>query len=145
MQDKLSVDNSNVIFAADVYGREGSLAENVAAIGGGEIGVETGMHLAEKGHRVTLLEMQDRLAPEATPVHYYTMFMEAADKQKNFKYILNTRCTGIDKDKVTYVDGERAKHEIKAGNVVIAIGMKLGIDRVMKLSTAGNTFYMIGD
>jgi len=138
-------DNRNVIYAAAVYGKEDSLADDVAIIGGGEIGVETGMHLAEKGHSVTLLEMQNRLAPEATPVHYYTMFMEAADKQKNFKYILNARCTLIDKAKVVYVDGKGAGHEIKTGGVVIAVGMKPGTDRAMKLSTAGNAFYMIGD
>jgi 2,4-dienoyl-CoA reductase-like NADH-dependent reductase (Old Yellow Enzyme family)/thioredoxin reductase len=139
------VDGKDVVYAPDVYGREDSLADDVAVIGGGEIGVETGMHLAEKGHRVTLLEMQDRLAPEATPVHYYTMFMEAVNKHKNLKYILNARCTGIGRNKVAYTNVDGAWHEIKAGSVVIAVGMKARINKAMELSTAGNSFYMIGD
>jgi hypothetical protein len=32
------------------------------------------MHLAEKGHKVTVVEMLDMLAPDATPIHYYSMF-----------------------------------------------------------------------
>jgi 2,4-dienoyl-CoA reductase-like NADH-dependent reductase (Old Yellow Enzyme family)/thioredoxin reductase len=138
-------DNGNVTYAADIYGREDSLAADVVVIGGGEIGVEAGMHLAEKGHRVTLLEMQGRLAPEATPVHYYSMFMEAVNKQKGLKYILNAVCTGIYDDKVAYEDAEGAGHEIKAGSVVIAVGMKSRIDRAMSLSSAGKSFYIIGD
>jgi 2,4-dienoyl-CoA reductase-like NADH-dependent reductase (Old Yellow Enzyme family)/thioredoxin reductase len=138
-------EGKDVVYAPDVYGREDSLADDVAVVGGGEIGVETGMHLAEKGHRVTLLEMQDRLAPEATPVHYYTMFMEAVKKHKNLKCILNARCTGIGRNKVAYTNVDGAWHEIKAGSVVIAVGMKARISKAMELSTAGNSFYMIGD
>ena len=138
-------DGQNVIFAVDVYGKEDSLEGDVAVIGGGEVGVETGIHLAEKGHRVTLLEMQDKLAPEATPVHFYSMFMEAVNKQKNLKYILNARCTRIDNNKVAYIDADGAGHEIRADSVVIAVGMKSMIDKAMELSPAGNSFYMIGD
>ena len=138
-------DNKNVVYAVDVYGKEDSLAGDIVIIGGGEIGVETGMHLTEKGHKVTLLEMQGRLAPEATPVHYYSMFMEAVNKHKNLKYVLNARCTGIDGNKVNYIDKGGSGHEIKAGSAVIAVGMKSRIDKAMELSAAGNIFYMIGD
>jgi len=78
-----------------VYGYEDSLGETVVVIGGGEVGVETGMHLAEKGHKVTLLEMQDRLAPEATPIHYYSMFKEAWEKLPDFKPIVKALCTSM--------------------------------------------------
>jgi len=40
-------------------------------IGGGEVGIETGMHLAMKGHKVTLLERGNKLAPDAPPAHFY--------------------------------------------------------------------------
>jgi NADPH-dependent 2,4-dienoyl-CoA reductase/sulfur reductase-like enzyme len=139
------VDGKNVFYAVDVYGKENLLADDIVVIGGGEVGVETGMHLAEKGYKVTLLEMQARLAPEATPVHYYSMFMEAVNKQKNFRYILNARCTGINKNGVDYLDDDGNGHEITAGCVVIAVGMKSRIDKTMELSSAGNSFYMIGD
>lgn len=139
------VDSEGVVYAVDVYGKEDSLARDVAVIGGGEVGVETGMYLAEMGHRVTLLEMQERLAPEATPVHYYSMFMDAVNGQKNLKCILNARCTGITGNKVAYSIDDNVWHEIKVGNVIIAVGMKSRVDAAMGLSSAGDSFYMIGD
>jgi 2,4-dienoyl-CoA reductase-like NADH-dependent reductase (Old Yellow Enzyme family)/thioredoxin reductase len=139
------VGGKNVVFAIDVYGNEDSLADDVVIIGGGEVGVETGMHLAEKGHKVILLEMQDKLAPDTAPLHFYSMFMEACHKQKNFSYILNARCTGIGVGKISYADADGAAHEIRAGSVVIATGMKPRIERSMRFSGAGNVFYMIGD
>ena len=139
------VDSENVVFAKDVYGNEDALAENVVIIGGGEIGVETGMHLAEKGHRVTVLEMLNMLAPDATPIHYYTMFREAWEKLENFKYNLNARCNCIEVDKVTYIDADGKEHTIEAGSVVIAVGMKPKNDLALEFYGAGGKFSMIGD
>jgi 2,4-dienoyl-CoA reductase-like NADH-dependent reductase (Old Yellow Enzyme family)/thioredoxin reductase len=139
------VDGRNVVFAIDVYGKEDSMEDDIMIIGGGEVGVETGIYLADKGHKVILLEMLDRLAPDTPPLHYYSMFVEECNKRKNLRYILNARCTEIAKDKVAYADADGAKHEIKAGSVVIAAGMKPRIDHSMEFSGAGNLFYVIGD
>ena len=139
------VEGGNVVFALDVYGNENSLKNDVVIIGGGEVGVETGMHLAEKGHKVILLEMLNKLAPDTAPLHYYSMLMEACHRQKNLSYILNARCTNIGKDKVSYTDADGAVHEIKAGSVVIASGMRPRIGHAMEFSGAGNFFYVIGD
>ena len=89
------VDGTNVVFAKDVYGNEDKLSEKVVVIGGGEVGVETGMHLAEKGHPVTVIEMREMLAPDATPIHFYTMFRDAWEKIPNFSSVLRGRCTAI--------------------------------------------------
>jgi thioredoxin reductase len=138
------VDGKNVVFAPDVYGSEDALAGDVAVIGGGEVGTETGMHLAEKGRRVTVLEMGDMLAPGAVPIHYYTMFREAWEKLPNFKHILNARCNGIGADGVTYLDADGVEHAVKAGSVVIAVGMKPKSDPAMRFYSAGDRFFMIG-
>ena len=41
-------------------------SNNVVVIGGGEVGVETGMFLAQNGREVTVVEMRDELAAAAT-------------------------------------------------------------------------------
>jgi NADPH-dependent 2,4-dienoyl-CoA reductase/sulfur reductase-like enzyme len=135
----------NVVMAPDVYGNEAALAEEVVVIGGGEVGVETGMHLAEKGHRVTLLEMGDMLAPNAPPSHYYAMFQEAWEKLENFKYVLKARCTNIGPDKVTYADTDGAEHSLAAGSVVMAVGMKPKSDLALRFYEAADRFHMAGD
>jgi pyruvate/2-oxoglutarate dehydrogenase complex dihydrolipoamide dehydrogenase (E3) component len=133
------------VYAIDVFGNENALGKNVVVIGGGEVGVETGMHLAEKGHKVTVLEMTKMLARDATPVHYYSMFKEAWEKLDNFKYILQARCNGIGADKVTYLDANGKEQAIKADSVVIAVGMKPKNDLAVKFYGAGDRLYMIGD
>jgi NADPH-dependent 2,4-dienoyl-CoA reductase/sulfur reductase-like enzyme len=139
------VKGKNVIFAEDVYGKENILAENVVVIGGGDVGVETAMHLVEKGHKVTVLEMGDMLAPNAPPIHYYSSFKEAWEKLPNFKSILKALCTGIENDKVTYEDAEGGKHTIKADSVVLSVGFKPKNDLAMKFYGVADRFYMIGD
>ncbi len=138
-------DGENVVYAPDVYGNEDSLAIEIIIIGGGEVGVETGIHLAQKGHKVTLLEMQDELAPECVPIHYRIMFIEAWEKEENFNYILNARCTRIDRGKVTYVDGDGIERELLADSVVIAAGMAPKTDEALRLFNSADGFHMIGD
>jgi pyruvate/2-oxoglutarate dehydrogenase complex dihydrolipoamide dehydrogenase (E3) component len=138
------VDGKNVVLAKDVFGSEDALKENVVVIGGGEVGVETGMHLAEKGHKVTVLEMANMLAREAVPIHYYSMFREAWEKLENFKAIVNARCNGIGADKVTYIDADGKEQSIKADSVVIAVGMKPKHD-ALNFYGAGDRLFMIGD
>ena len=140
------VKGKNVVFAAGIYGNEDALAENVVVVGGGEVGVETGLHLAEKGHKVTVLEMLDTLASDTNPaLHYRELLLEALEKQKNFKYILNARCTAISDKGVTYVDKEGKEHKLEAGSVVIAVGMKSKNDEALGFFKAGARCYMMGD
>jgi pyruvate/2-oxoglutarate dehydrogenase complex dihydrolipoamide dehydrogenase (E3) component len=139
------VDGANVVFAQDVFGNEATLADKVVVIGGGEVGVETGMHLAEKGHQVTVLEMGEMLAPESTPAHYYSSFQDAWERLENFHYILQARCTGISADKVTYVDATGTEQAIEAGSVVMAVGMKPKNDLALGYYGAGDRFFVIGD
>ncbi|MEM3550955.1 MAG: FAD-dependent oxidoreductase, partial [Candidatus Bathyarchaeia archaeon] len=139
----------NVISAVDVYGNEDKVAYNTVIVGGGEVGVETGLHLAEKGRKVTILEMLDRLASEAAPLHYSLILLEAVEKQKNLKYILNARCTNIHEKTVTYVDRNNLEHKIEADTIVISVGMKPKTEETFKLTKelaeAGVKFYIVGD
>jgi 2,4-dienoyl-CoA reductase-like NADH-dependent reductase (Old Yellow Enzyme family)/thioredoxin reductase len=139
------VDGRNVVFAEDVYGREDALPEEVAIIGGGEVGIETGMHLAEKGRKVTLLEMGDRLAPHAPPAHFYNMFRDAWERQPGLECIANARCTSIGAKGITYADAEGAERRIEADAVVIAAGMKPKNDLALNFYGAADRFFMIGD
>jgi 2,4-dienoyl-CoA reductase-like NADH-dependent reductase (Old Yellow Enzyme family)/thioredoxin reductase len=139
------INGKNVVFAPDVYGKEDTLAKKVVVIGGGEVGVETGMHLAQKGHEVTLIEMLDKLAPNAPPVHFYNLFKEAWENQKNLKCIVKARCQSITADGVTYTDANGKEHTIKAGSVVIAAGQKPKNDLAMKFAGAADRFFVVGD
>jgi hypothetical protein len=98
------VEGDNVCFAVQTVEKEPSMGKDVVVIGGGEIGVEMGLHLAKKGHQVHLIEMQGILSPESVPVHFRSIFEKMWESQEGFTYTLNARCTGISAEGVTYVD-----------------------------------------
>ena len=54
------------------------MGDNIAVLGGGLVGCETGLFLAERGHQVTIIEMQDEIAPEANWMHKEGMMQSFA-------------------------------------------------------------------
>jgi 2,4-dienoyl-CoA reductase-like NADH-dependent reductase (Old Yellow Enzyme family)/thioredoxin reductase len=139
------IKGKNVVCASEVYGKEKALAKKVVVIGGGEVGIETGMHLAQKGHEVTLLEMGDKLAPNAPKEHYYPLLKEAWEKQANLKCIVKACCESISAEKVTYLGADGKRHSIPAASVVIAVGMKPRNDLAQKFFGAADRCYLMGD
>jgi len=140
------VDGKNVFFASEILsGRENELADDVVVIGGGEIGVETGMHLAELGKNVTVVEMRPVLAADTTTIHYKGMMIDAWKALDKFHYVLNATCKAIDEEGVTYTDKDGAEHKIKAGSVVMSAGMVPEVDRALALCGGGRIFRLVGD
>ena len=137
------IDGKNVVTAPAVYGNEATLAAKVAVIGGGEVGCETGLHLAMSGHEVTLMEMQEKLAPDAS-FFYRNGLLQQIEANENIQYILNARCIGIS-DGVTYRDADGAEQKLEAGTIVIAAGMKPRLDEAMALHDTSGRFIMVGD
>jgi 2,4-dienoyl-CoA reductase-like NADH-dependent reductase (Old Yellow Enzyme family)/thioredoxin reductase len=135
----------NVLFATEVFGKEDTLAKDVVVVGGGLTGTEIGIHLAEKGHNVTVVEASNLLGREGIRVHFYSTLKMAWEKQPTFKSVVLARCNGISEDGITYLDADGKEHSIKAGSVVLAIGMKPNTDQVMQYEHTCEWFYKIGD
>jgi NADPH-dependent 2,4-dienoyl-CoA reductase/sulfur reductase-like enzyme len=132
--------------AVDVYGDEDSVAEETVIIGGGEVGVETALHLAQKGKKVTVIEMNDIAAVEARRGHYYGMFMAAVKEYEDtLRIILKATCTAVTEDSVTYRDENGDEHTLKAGTILLAAGMKSDVSGAARYMNCGSQFFHIGD
>lgn len=138
-------DGKNVSYAANIYGHEEALGKNVTIIGGGEIGVETGLYLAELGHLVTVLEMQYDLILDAPHAHYRNMVVNYWRHTENFAYQAGVTCTAIDADGVRYLEPDGKACKQQADNVLLAIGMKSRNDEAMELASAVPYSVVIGD
>lgn len=138
------VDGKQVLTCKQALADEDSVVGDVVIIGGGEVGVDVGMHFAEKGHKVTVLEMENMLARTAPPVHSYTVMREAWESLENFHGIVNATATGIDKDAVTYTDASGATYTVKADTVVLSVGMKPRHEQAMEFYQGRKAFF-IGD
>jgi 2,4-dienoyl-CoA reductase-like NADH-dependent reductase (Old Yellow Enzyme family)/thioredoxin reductase len=139
------VDGENVMTGVEVLGREEEVGKDVVIIGGGEVGVDTGLHLAELGHQVTVIEMTDMLARTAVPIHFYSVLMARCEEQENFNSILNARCTGIRGDTVTYTDKDGREHELHADTVILSSGMTPKHEEALALLVPGARLSLIGD
>jgi 2,4-dienoyl-CoA reductase-like NADH-dependent reductase (Old Yellow Enzyme family)/thioredoxin reductase len=116
------IDLPSVKHATTVYTDLSAIGDNVAVIGGGLVGCETGLFVAELGKAVTIIEMQDEIAPEANWMHKEGM-MQAFSKQ-NITLATGRKVTGIQKDGVTVETKDGTKETIHADSVIYAIGMR---------------------
>ena len=129
----------------EVYGREAELGKSVVVIGGGEIGMETAMYLAENGHDVTILSRQKKFAAEADRVHYYSMFQDAWKAMPNLKPIKRAKTTAVEPGKVTYTDKNGEAHTITCDAIVACGGMKAAQDEALAFNDVVEDFIIIGD
>ena len=86
--------------AIDVLGHEDTLGDNVILIGGGQVGCETALHLAQLGKRVTVVEMQAELAPDASTTGRNELMTEIA-REPNFIPLTGARCQSVTAHSVT--------------------------------------------
>lgn len=138
-------DKPHVWLPIDVYGRESELGHRVVVIGGGEIGTETGLYLAEAGHAVTLLTRQARLAPDATCTHYREMFEERWEAEPRFTYILEASTQAITDEAVVYRTKDGSLTQLPADSVVLAGGRTAHSDLALSFYGSAGEFYMVGD
>ncbi|MCR4440635.1 MAG: FAD-dependent oxidoreductase [Peptococcaceae bacterium] len=136
------ITKKSVITATDAYHQVDKIGPKVVVIGGGQVGCETGAHLALQGKEVILLEMGPEVAPDALQT-YRIPLLELMDK--TMKYITNARCTEITATGIKYVNKDGSEHTIEADTVVIAVGMKAKLDEAEALRNSAMYFRAIGD
>ncbi len=136
-------DSKHVCTAPKVYGHEDTLGRYVTIIGGGQVGCETAMHLAQKGLDVTVLEMQTKLAPDASPSYRYAL-LNAIREQTNIHIVLGACCTSLEGD-VIYQDRIGSQRRIFADTVILAAGMKGRADQAAQLLGVVAETVLVGD
>ncbi len=107
--------------ALKVYNDLDKLGQKIIMIGGGLVGCETGLHLAELGKTVHILEMLKDVALEANDSHRRALIPRM---NKVLTYDVGARCTEITGKGVRLVDGNGNEKFIEADAVVYAVGMK---------------------
>ena len=137
------ISGPNVMQALDIYRDPEKAGKSVVMIGGGLVGCETGLHLAALGKSVTLVEMMDKLAPDATESHRIALF---AMMDKAIKSYTGMRCTEITAKGIKAITKDGAEKFIEADSVVYAVGMKADSEKAFSLCRAASKqYFLIGD
>lgn len=126
----------------EVFGNEDSVGHNVLIIGGGDIGVELGIHLNQLGHESTIVEMGHYIAPKAqlTERISYLQVME----QEKVKTMVDTVCVEIT-EKGAYVKTAQGKELIEADTVIICVGTKPLVQERDKFIDSAYEVINVGD
>jgi 2,4-dienoyl-CoA reductase-like NADH-dependent reductase (Old Yellow Enzyme family)/NADPH-dependent 2,4-dienoyl-CoA reductase/sulfur reductase-like enzyme len=136
------VDKKPVILATEAYDEKTAAGNKVAVIGGGLVGCETGLHLAQKGRDVTIIEMLDDVALEANIMHRRALMLEL---EKSVKTMPGLKCTGITDKGVMVVNREGKQTFIEADTIILAVGYRSRSGIVDALRGAAPEFMAIGD
>ncbi len=106
--------------ALEVYNSMKNIGENVVLVGGGLVGCEVGLHLANHGRKVTIVEMLPLMANE-TFGYYRNALLNEMDS-RNIKQVLNAKCLEFTTDGVKVeIDGK--EEIIKADSYCYSMGM----------------------
>ena len=124
--------------------KTGALQEKqIAVIGGGLVGCETALFLAEQcGCKVTILEV---LKSAANDEMYVTRDELLEHLKEQTTLITSARCSRVDETGVLYLDNSGKEHRVYCELVVVSAGMRPRQALAEQYRFAGTNFVSIGD
>lgn len=133
------------LLAEAVYTMEPQdLGDNVVIIGGGEVGCETALYLAEMGKQVTIVELRRNLSPETFSLTRYAMMQRLSGTGRVYAYT-GVSCGEIDDGSVTLKDGYGGTGTIPASAVILAAGLKPETQAADSFALCAPEFAQVGD
>ena len=136
------VKGKNVVTANDVLAGSASVKERVVVVGGGMIGAETAEFLAEKGKKVTILEMLGRIGIDMVPMVISLLYPRL--KKLGVVGITNAKVEEIIQDGVVY-EKDGKKQTVEADSVVLAVGSKPSVGLMNALKGKVTELHAIGN
>ena len=110
--------------ATEVYPHLDEVGHKVVIVGGGTIGAELALTLAEKGHDVTVVEMNDELATQGHFFYKQGLKHAILDVKNNYHPVLKTKCLEIRKDGVLVEREDGSQELLPADTVITALGLR---------------------
>jgi len=138
------IDKQHVFYAYDAYFNQDKIGKRVIIVGGGLMGVETGLHFADSGREVTVIEMTGAPAKDSNPIHKAALDEMLELKAKT---LTNTTVTGITDDGVIVRRPDGAAEILACDSVIYACGIKPNRETVEALRASGaySMFCAVGD
>ena len=136
------IGKSCVMSAPEVFSAPEKVGGRVVIIGGGQVGCETALHLAQQGRDVTLVEMKSKLAEDAM-LTYRIHLMEFLERQVTV--ITEGTCKEVGENQVVYTGRDGTAHSLPADTVVISAGMKGQTAQAVQFCKCASYFRMVGD
>jgi 2,4-dienoyl-CoA reductase-like NADH-dependent reductase (Old Yellow Enzyme family)/thioredoxin reductase len=130
--------------AADVYPELDEMKGSIVVVGGGTVGCEIGLQLAERGNDVQIIEPTDTLAAKGNML-YRIALRQHMDKCENLHRMTETVCKEIREDLVVIEDKDGQEQVLNADHVLLAVGLEAKKDLAHSFYGITHETAMIGD
>ncbi len=136
------MNKQSVIMAAGVYDSDAKIGDRVVVVGGGLVGCETGLHLAQQGKDVTIVEMLDDVASDSNAMYRKALMLEL---QKSVMMLTGLTCHEIADEGVIALNKNGERITVQGDTVVIAVGYRPRTDVADTLYGTAPEVMVIGD
>jgi 2-enoate reductase len=141
----LSGIDKDIVFPHDVLLRKKYIGSNVVVVGGGSVGCETALYVAEALRRkVTIVEMQDDILLDMeTPMNMMTLMMKLKTSSVEIKTGLKFK--GFSEYKVLCENNSGESQQLEADSVIMATGLRPRQAVVNSLEGLVSQVFKVGD
>lgn len=136
------IDKKCVLNVLDVL-RGKNPGRDITVIGGGMIGAETALYLAEMGKKVRIVEMLDDIAMDVESATRKVLMQRL--KEAKVEIITGKRLSEIKDNKIILADSLGRETEISTKAVIMAAGMRPERKLYEELKNIGICLYVVGD
>jgi 2-enoate reductase len=144
--DVPGINKDKVTTATDILMGKKKAGKQVVMVGGGLIGCETALWLAQQGRQVTIVEALKSLMRSGSPVPRPNMMMlRDLLKLHKVKVMTNTCLSEITDDAVVIMQEPSQKTTLTADTVVIACGLCPDNELYNSLKTSVTDLHLVGD
>jgi 2,4-dienoyl-CoA reductase-like NADH-dependent reductase (Old Yellow Enzyme family)/thioredoxin reductase len=117
--------------------------ERVIILGGGLVGCEYAVYLADLGYKVTILEMRENLAADCGWMHRTNLLCQL--ERTGVRELTGLRCTEITERGLMAQDSAGNSHTFEADTILLAVGYRSRTETVEELRGISPELYVIGD
>jgi len=121
------------------------VGQEVLVIGGGLVGCEVALYLAEQKKKVTIIEMLDQILPEMEVASSTLAFFERLNRQ-SVRVMTKTKLIEITGDGIVVSNSEGKRIEVSGDTVILALGLRSDqklYEEIVSLATM--EVYAVGD
>ncbi|MEM1810143.1 MAG: FAD-dependent oxidoreductase [Thermofilaceae archaeon] len=138
----------NAVLSDDVLLGKAQVGDRVVVVGGGLVGVETAMHLASQGRKVTIVEALPQIARDLEPISQIALLKPGGLLARHgICVICNATVIEVKKNGVEVVIPPLERRFIEADSVVLAVGRQPNLDPQLLEAArkVAKEVYVIGD